>query len=32
MTNRKNDEKLEVPEWFKLTNYDGLASLTTPLD
>ena len=32
MTNRKNDEKLEVPKWFKLTNYDGLASLTTPLD
>ena len=31
MANRKDNEKLKVPEWFKLYLYDGLAALTTPL-
>jgi hypothetical protein len=32
MTNRKNDEKLKVPKWYKLYKYDGLAAFTTPLE
>ncbi len=31
MANRKDNEKLKIPKWFKLSSYDCLAALTTPL-